>query len=95
MQLASCECGKERPPVAVSHNDPFCSTECAKKHFGTYVEVSKHKFSKKNQEHGTMHSYKHRNCRCEACTLAMREYKRPGNERAAQKRRAQRENTSG
>jgi hypothetical protein len=27
----SCVCGRERPPVAVKHADPFCSTECARR----------------------------------------------------------------
>ena len=27
-------CGEERPPVAVSNRDPFCSTACSRKHHG-------------------------------------------------------------
>lgn len=25
-----CRCGKRRPPVAVTHKDPWCSTNCAR-----------------------------------------------------------------
>ena len=28
-------CGKERPPVAVTNRDPFCSAVCSRKHHGT------------------------------------------------------------
>ena len=27
-------CGKERPPVAVTNRDPFCSAVCSRKHHG-------------------------------------------------------------
>jgi hypothetical protein len=27
-------CGKERPPVAVTNRDPFCSRVCSRKHRG-------------------------------------------------------------
>ena len=27
-------CGKERPPVAVTNRDPFCSAICSRKHHG-------------------------------------------------------------
>ena len=27
-------CGKPLPPVAILHNDPYCSTVCARKMFG-------------------------------------------------------------
>lgn len=29
------ECGKARPPLAVEHGDEFCSTTCARRHYGT------------------------------------------------------------
>jgi selenophosphate synthetase-related protein len=28
-------CGKERPTVAVTNRDPFCSAVCSRKHHGT------------------------------------------------------------
>ena len=27
-------CGAERPPVAVTNSDPFCSTACSRTHYG-------------------------------------------------------------
>ncbi len=39
MRVDVCkECGKARPPLAVEHGDEFCSTTCARRHYGTAVE---------------------------------------------------------
>jgi len=31
-------CGRKKPPLAVQHGDEFCSTDCAKRHYGTVQE---------------------------------------------------------
>ncbi|HYM71166.1 MAG TPA: hypothetical protein VEZ44_16330 [bacterium] len=31
-------CGRKIPPVAVQHGDEFCSTDCARRHYGTVQE---------------------------------------------------------
>lgn len=35
-------CGKELPPVALAHNDPFCSTNCANIYFGSNETTLRH-----------------------------------------------------
>ena len=36
MRVHACkECGKARPRLAVEHGDEFCSTACARRHYGT------------------------------------------------------------
>jgi hypothetical protein len=36
MRRHACkECGKARPALAVEQGDEFCSTACAKRHYGT------------------------------------------------------------
>jgi len=36
MRTHACkECGKARPTLAVEQGDEFCSTTCAKRHYGT------------------------------------------------------------
>ena len=34
-------CGKPLPPLAITRSDPFCSTGCARKHWGTELPVHK------------------------------------------------------
>ena len=31
-------CGMPLPPVAIQHRDEFCSTECARQHYGSRPE---------------------------------------------------------
>lgn len=39
MAIAVCkECGSPLPPLAVEHGDEFCSTTCARRHYGTAEE---------------------------------------------------------
>jgi hypothetical protein len=36
MALESCKaCGRPKPPLAIEQGDDFCSTECARHHYGT------------------------------------------------------------
>jgi hypothetical protein len=36
MALELCKaCGRPKPPLAIEQGDDFCSTECARQHYGT------------------------------------------------------------
>lgn len=36
MRIHACkECGKARPQLAIEQGDEFCSTTCARRHYGT------------------------------------------------------------
>ena len=39
MAVTVCKgCGSPRPALAVEHGDEFCSTACARRHYGTAEE---------------------------------------------------------
>ena len=35
-----CGCGKTLGPISIKNEDPFCSTECCKKHYGVGFSVA-------------------------------------------------------
>jgi len=46
--IAKCiVCKKDRPQVAVTHNDPFCSATCAREFYGTQLPASNPKLATK------------------------------------------------
>ena len=64
-------CSNELRPAAIAHDDPFCSTECAKVHYGTEFPAPERMNVAKPTVHGTEHAY-NKGCRCELCKVARR-----------------------
>lgn len=73
-KLEGCE--KELPVVAIKNEDPFCSTECAKKFHGVHFAAPEAMNVKRPIVHGTVHAYANRKCRCDKCVAANNEYKK-------------------
>ena len=64
-------CNNELRPAAIAHGDPFCSTQCAKAHYGTEFAQPERMNVAKPLVHGTEHGF-NKGCRCALCKEARR-----------------------